>query len=382
MSGTGLSRLPDRELRDAWCSTLDELLDPRSPARRSLDPALAAACGLSQPALIAGLDAMLSGFTGRPAERLIERTDGRSAGGLAAAVLASNVPGLAVQVVLPALVARRPLIVKSSSREPFFAAALVHGLAARSPTIGRSLAAVTWAGGDRELEAPLLATADVLVAYGRADTLSDLRSRYSGRFTGLGPGLSIAVVSSEADASAAGHALARDVALFEQRGCLSVQTVFTDREPASLATALTQGLEELAKTLPPPPLEPSLAARIQQVRHMAELVGEMVSDLPLDAGTVLISEPGQVADSPRLEPLPGGRTVRVRSVRSLDEIEAALEPWRGAVQGAALAGDGAWRLAATLEALGLTRFAAPGELQHADALWANGDRHLVDVFSD
>ncbi len=79
--------------------------------------------------------------------------------------------------------------------------------------------------------------------------------------------------------------------------------------------------------------------------------------------------------------MPGGRAVLVQPVRRLEDTEIALRDWEGAIQGAALAGSDAWRMATALETLGLTRFAKPGELQFADALWANGEQHLVDFFS-
>jgi hypothetical protein len=163
-------------------------------------------------------------------------------------------------------------------------------------------------------------------------------------------------------------ALARDVALFDQRGCLSVQAVFTaGLAPArALAGALAAELATLAATLPPGPLDPAAAARVHQLRAEAEMRGLGLPQPPLGSGTVLL------APEPRLTPSPGLRTVFVHPLASLAAVPRLLAPWRGMLQGAALAGDDAWALAGDLAALGLSRLVAPGELQTPDAAWHNG----------
>src|SRR6185369_1071693 len=72
-------------------------------------------------------------------------------------VLASNLPGLAVQPLLPALALRRPVLLKSPSAEPLFAPTFLAALVRREPRLAGAVAAVAWPGGDPRLEAPVLA---------------------------------------------------------------------------------------------------------------------------------------------------------------------------------------------------------------------------------
>jgi hypothetical protein len=65
----------------------------------------------------------------------------------------------------------------------------------------------------------------------------------------------------------------------------------------------------------------------------------------------------------------------------LAALPALLAPWRGRLQGAALAGADAEALRPALAALGVTRFAAPGALQSPDAAWHNGGRHPLDALA-
>ena len=105
------------------------------------------------------------------------------------------------------------------------------------------------------------------------------------------------------------------------------------------------------------------------MRSEAALRGLHVSDIPLAAGTVVI-EP-----ETRFQPSPGLRTVRIHPVEDLSDLPEILMDWSGQLQGAALAGEAAWRLRPGLADLGISHFALPGCLQTPDASWHNGGVH-------
>jgi hypothetical protein len=395
-AGPGLRAISRRSLLSAWGTTVEAFLDPASAERRALEPALARLCRLSPEGLAAGLTAVLGGVRRRPAAALLARADslgsagqgpgasdqtgqgpggassqtGQGPGGasgspdLVVAVLASNLPALAVQPLLPALALRRPVLLKSPSAEPLFAPAFVAALIRREPRLAGAVAALTWPGGDERLERPVLAAAGTVLAYGEEAALADLARRAPGRVVGYGPKTSLGVVGADAGEAAAG--LARDVALFDQRGCLSIAAIYTDGDARELARRLEEALAGLARRWPPGPLDPTVAAAVQQVRLEAALRGLAMSELPVAEGTVIV-EP-----APAFKPSPGLRTVRVHPLAGLDDLPALLAPWRGRLQGAALAGENAWRLESRLLELGISRCARPGELQSPDASWHNG----------
>ncbi|HVT58140.1 MAG TPA: acyl-CoA reductase [Thermoanaerobaculia bacterium] len=398
--GRALSELPDDRLLGAWGETVEAFLDQRSAERRGLDDALVRMCRLSPAGLAAGLEAVLGGVRREAAGELLARVGGvwssRGAGsgpggqplplrqeaaapvaataaagrlGPVVVVLASNLPALAVQPLLPSLALRRPVLLKSPSAEPLFAPAFLSALARRQPALAGAMAAATWRGGDPLLEAPVLAGAAKVLAYGEEEALADLGRRAPGRVVGYGPKLSVAVVGAGTDPAAAAPGLARDVALFDQRGCLSITAVYTTGDAAALARWLAAALADLALRWPPGPVEPQAAAAVQQARLEAEMRGlQPAAGWPAVAcGTVLL-EP-----EPALCPSPGLRTVRIHPLDRLDRLtEEILPPWRGKLQGAALAGEEAWRLAPGLAALGVSRCAPPGELQSPSATWHNG----------
>jgi hypothetical protein len=113
-----------------------------------------------------------------------------------------------------------------------------------------------------------------------------------------------------------------------------------------------------------------VAGGVQQVRGEADLRG--LHRPPLGPGAGLAAGTVIVEPRPAFRPSPGLRTVRVHPVADLARLPEVLAPWRGRLQGAALAGARAEALAPALAELGVSRTAAPGELQHPDALWHNG----------
>jgi len=368
-----LAALSAERRLEIWSAAVETLAEPESERRRRLLPGLIATSRLSAEGLVEGLRLMLEGAGGEAASRLAARAVHRAGAPLGggalpwgAAVLAGNLPGLALQALLPALLAGRPLLVKSARDEPLFAAALVAALAEAEPALAEAFAAVTFAGEDEALGAAALAGAARVVAYGGAEAIGALAARLGDRLLAHGPKASVALVGREIDPVGVGRGLARDVALFDQRGCLSVQAVYTEGDPLELGEALAWGLALEHGRLPPGPLAPAAAAAVRQLRDAADLGDHLVPRLALEQGTVVIDP------ELRFLPSPGLRCVRVHPLARLDDALAALAPWRNRLQGAALAGESAWPLEVPLAALGVSRVAGPGHLQAADAMWANG----------
>ena len=118
-----------------------------------------------------------------------------------------------------------------------------------------------------------------------------------------------------------------------------------------------------------------MAAAVQHLRLEAEMRGLWQSSLNLRAGTVIVDS------HPEFKPSPGLRTVRIHPLKDLSDLPVLLKPWKGRLQGAALAGEDAWALEARLVDLGVSRCAAPGELQSPDALWHNGGISPLEVLT-
>lgn len=368
-----LRAIPTGDLLDAWAKTVDAFLDPGSSERRALDPGLARTSRLSPAGLNAALEAVLGGARRGPASELFAEAERRRSGasGPVLIVLASNLPALAVQPLLPALALRRPVLLKSPSAEPLFAPAFLEALVRREPRLQGAVAAATWPGGDAALEAPVLAGVETVIAYGDEPALAGLECRAPGKVVGYGPKTSLAAVGAEVDPREIAPGLARDIALFDQRGCLSIAAVYTAADARELGQRLAEALRELARRWPPGPPDPRVVAAVQQARLEAEMRGLEIPLLPLLDGTVLIDS------DPTFRPSPGLRMVRVHPLPHLDRLPDLLEPWRGRLQGTALAGASSLDL--PLRTLGVSRTAPPGDLQSPDVTWHNGGFHPLEA---
>lgn len=360
-----LRRLDAERLVTAWHRAVAIWRHPDSAARRDLDPYLARACRLSGPGLAAALEAVLGGVDGEDAHRALRSAVPCADGRPAVVVLAGNLPALCVQSLLPALAVRRPVLLKSPSVEPLFAPAFLRTLAELEPALGEALAACTWPGGDRGLESPVLERAGRVIAYGEAETLRDLESRCGDRLVAYGPKISLAALGAEVSPAEVAEPLARDIALFDQRGCLSVHAIYTEGDPEELARAVSRALGELASSWGPGTPSAAERAAVRLAREEARWRELSLHELELAAGTVIVEARTELA------PSPGLRLVRIHPLDRLEQLPAVLRDWEGRLQGVALAGAPAG-LDPALEGLGVSRVAAPGRLQSPDALWHNG----------
>ncbi len=388
----GLRGLTTRRLKVAWSSTVEAFAEPTpgSPEDQ-LRETLTRTTGLSRAGLNAALGYVFRGVSTRGALDLLATVSPAEQGAAgprpAVAIMSSNLPGLAVQSLLPVLALRRPVVIKSASSEPFFTPAFIAALGEREPVLRQCLAAICFAGGSPDLEQSLFERAGKVVAYGGEETARDL-ARLGPKLIMHGPKISLAVLDAEAlsgpddRAEEVAEGLARDIALFDQRGCLSIQAIFVIGADASAASCrlvemLGRRLDAYGHLWPPGPQNRATAGAIRQWRDEAVMSGLRMSALAFASGTVI------VADEPVLRPSPGGRAVRIHPVTSGAQVLDILEPWRGRIQGVAVAGERSMALEEPFRDLGVSRLAPPGSLQHPDmSTWHNGGLAPLDAFRD
>jgi hypothetical protein len=250
-------------------------------------------------------------------------------------------------------------------------AAFVTDLVRRLPELSSVVACRRWRGGDRAIEAPLFAAADRVIAYGGATTMASLATRIGARLIRHGPKTSLALVAGPPSRAVA-DGLARDVALFDQRGCLSVGVVMAPADSIDeWAVVLHAALVRAAATLPPGQPSAGEALAAHQARAEAAMRGARVLALDRLADGAVLVERDAIA-----HPTPVLRTVQLVPFENPNGLISRLAPSRGRWQGLALAGVDptlADALDALVQATGVSRVAPIGELQDADASWDDGD---------
>lgn len=379
--GQLLARLRSRA---AYGGAGDRAAAVAAAARRFLDPddrlrlraleALPNVTGFSRamieealPRVFAPLaDAQALAAMARPAAQVV---------GLFGIVAAGNIPGVALLKTALALTAGASCVVKTAAGEPLLTALFAEALGAIDPSLASALAVSWWEGGSGGGEEALVRGVDSLVAYGSDVAIAALAARRSGRFVGFGHKLSIAVVLLDraSDVQSLAAAAAVDVALYDQLGCLSPQTLYVVGAELSrrreFVERLAEALEEVECRWPRGGLGEGDAVAIRRLRdeyEWRELGGGGVS-LRAGRSWTILEDP-----TAGFRPSPLHRTIFVRPLETIGDLRHAVGEWLPRIE---CVGMGPWPDAetrASLEALGVPRIAALGHMQDPGLDWRQG----------
>jgi hypothetical protein len=369
------ARLTGRPWRDtvaalaeaARCWRTDPALAAALPAESRLDASMVDEV---LPLVAAALDA-------DAVTSLVERAYGATGGAadgpaLVAHVLASNVPGLAVPAIALGCLAGAAVLMKSGRHDTHSAPAFQRALAGVDPDLAATVVTTYWPGGDPAYE-PLLARADVVVATGRDATLDALAARLPRPVVGYGTRLSVAAVGREAlgEADDCAARLALDVALYEQRGCLSPHAVYVEDggtvSSLDFARRLAAALDALAARLPPGPA--TVEERAARRALVLEAEWEPGVGARVGPGGVVIHD-----RRPGLRATCGARTIRVHPMPALRALPEALPAGVVECVGIAASDDDVAALAPRLARLGVSRVCPLGRMQRPPLAWPRGQR--------
>lgn len=253
-------------------------------------------------------------------------------------ILSANVFTAAHRAIALARAAAERVCVRPSRREPVFTALLAEALPGAFDVVS-------------ELAAE---PGDHVYAYGSDETLAALRASLPTGvvFHGHGSGFGVAVIEAgRGDA----EALARDVAAFDQRGCLSPRLALVRGSAAEVrdfAAALAGALAALERALPLGQLSPDERADVVRFRDAAAYAGEL-----LRAGSGYVSVDATAERPPLLPPV--GRNLHVTAA---GDLRAQLEPLASRI--AAVGVGGPTELEAELRRIApRARFSPLGSMQ-------------------
>lgn len=158
--------------------------------------------------------------------------------------------------------------------------------------------------------------ADALVVFGSDDTLRHFQQLcpLETPFVGHGHRVGIALIDDPSPEAA--RLAAQDIGLFNQQGCLSLQTIYL-KDPRTFGPLLAEAMADFEKSNPRSPLTPSQAGAITNLREETRY---LIAQDPQD--NALWESPDSTAwtiifqDSPDLTLSPGNRTVFLRPLTS------------------------------------------------------------------
>ncbi len=318
--------------------------NPDSPWRRKVRLLLPQTIRLSAPMIEKCIDLFFGPIKSEMLSNLAEKLSGKQSQ-LVGHILPSNVLAASVESLVLEATLGNLSIVKASSRSPLFPLLVVESLADFDQELGLYVSLVCWKGGKGELDEALAGGVDRLILYGTEETIGQIETFASGRLELelRGPGFSVGIIEKEwarkKDLSALARKAACDVALYDQRGCLSLQTVFVERggefSPEEFAKELAKALNGADAKYPLGELTVREAAAIRAKKNkllIRELSGENVfQDSDLLGRYGVLFEPQIRLDEPV-----SGRLVTVRPFTDITEIVRVMDCSEGGIQGLAL----------------------------------------------
>jgi hypothetical protein len=277
--------------------------------RRLLIPAIVASTGLSPEGVELGFSCLERDATEQALGALVVAAGDTPR---VHVILSANVFVAPLRALAVARAAADTVTVRASPRDPTLARALVD--AAADPALSLI--------GDRDRGLPAFGEGQIHV-YGRDETIAAVRR---GAVPGVvvrghGAGLGVALVSRAADLDAAAQGLARDVVLFDQRGCMSPRVAFVEGgapQGEAFATRLHERLAAWAVQVPRGTLSDAERAESRRWR-----------DAFAFSGRILEGEAHAVSVAPGVGPLtigPPGRHVSIVPVDRLEDVARPLAP--------------------------------------------------------
>ena len=168
-------------------------------------------------------------------------------------ILPGNIIGPAIASAYCAAAAGANVILKSPGNERALAPILAEQFEALGKPLAGTIDARYWKGGDFEIEPALFTSVRKIVAFGSDDALVEITRLARVPVRGYGTSHSLGFIAADADlANSARHA-ARDVAMFDQRGCMSPQTIYVEGDDGRsllFARALEAELRKVQEMLP------------------------------------------------------------------------------------------------------------------------------------
>ena len=403
-----LSRQKIERLLSICDEAVSRWLNPDYPHRSLAEDALHHITGFSRPMIKSGLSLMLEGLRAQPLRSLLreelgdpifldqfsKRLSGRSKAfgpRLITHYLAGNIPGLSAQEIVRSILLKSSSLFKVSSDEPVFTALFAKTLVEVESGLSDCIAVLSWKGGSdesRALEDVALQQPDVVIATGDENTMTHIRSRLSDssgpRLLTHGHRISFGLIGRESmeDLEEIAKKAATDVSIYDQMGCLSPHLFYVEsggkNHPRDFAGALARQLTEIELSFPRKQIAPETSATLQQFRAVYEMKQANGQDI-----TIFKSHHGSFwtvvyEGDPTFSLSPLYRTIRVKPLEDLMQVEAFLVPWQQVLQsaGIAVSADRQLQLSEVLGALGVNRICPLGQMQNPPTGWPQDGRPM------
>ena len=294
-----------------------------------------------------------------------------------AVLAAGNIPGVALAPAILAAAAGCKVLVKAARIENFLLPWLIKTIEAENQGFQSGIRAHIFPEDKVSLHT-MLTVADAIIAFGSDQTMQLLAQKYGAKHIAYGHKFSVSFADTATAETVAQKNIASDAALFNQQGCLSTHAVFLQgsrdeavqwgRKFASIFDKACAALSGCRN---------SGHMRIHALEEQC-MMSDIVHWRGPNSGCLVVLD-----DEFRSERLIGSGVVQIIPVASIESCARQLRPLSGQLQGVSVAVVETEfpRIQRVFEALGVSRIARAGYLQHAHLGWRNGGVFLPDILA-
>jgi hypothetical protein len=403
-----LASRPTSSLASLLCGVARDWLDPDYRFRKLALEQGPAATGFSRQTLEAGLNAVFGqmthdGFDALLKQELghtqrfdelcgtsVEQGSGRAAmvcgPELLVHIAAGNLPPPALTSIIFGVLTKSAQFIKCASGASLIPRLFAHSLYEADPKLGSCMELAAWRGGSNAIEQALFAEADCVTATGSDTTLAALRRHVPERlrFVGYGHRVSFGFVSAEVltglNSTRVASRAARDVAAWDQLGCLSPHVIYVQRgggtAPEQFAEMLAGELERMEMQQPKGVVPVDVAAGIASRRSIYEMRAAASGETRLWASRDSTAWTVVYETDPRFQQSCLHRFIYVKAVGSLEDALQNADPIRSQVStvGIAVPEHKAQEVAFELARWGVSRVCPLGQMQNPPLTWRHDGR--------
>jgi long-chain-fatty-acyl-CoA reductase len=239
--------------------------------------------------------------------------------GLVVHIMVGNVPLAGLFAFYRSLITKNITVAKLPSRDILSALCFANCIVDVDPghPASKALSTLYWEPRS-DFERELIASADVVSAWGRGDTVEAVKRslRAGTEFVEFGPKRSFAIVTRDVlDVADLVKRLALDVVMYDQEACFSCQEIYCQTDPDELGEALADSLDRWEQVVRRREFSVDQHAHIQRARAEAAARGWTVHRSPRTEWTVTVTD-GPVS----LTEHPLGRFVYVHPIGEVAEV--------------------------------------------------------------
>ena len=323
---------------------------------------------------------------GTPEERADNRVSMARGPELITLVAAANLPSLTIMSMIQGLLIGSAQFIKCPEGSGYIPKLFAHSLYDAHPKLGACIELASWTGGEEVLEKSLFEESDCVVATGRDETVTSVRSRIlpHQRFVGYGNKVSFAYIQKDMFSRAMAKELAKnaaqDVASWNQLGCLSPHLIYVEKggsvSPEMFSEMLAEALEQIETTQPRGDISHSQEDHITYKRNFYESRSAGTGDVrqwksESDTSWTVVYEEDPLFTTSCLN-----RFIHVKTVKDVEEMLRVAEMARGQVSTVGLSApkNDAESIVKKFAYWGVTRICPIGQMQNPPLGWRHDGR--------